>query len=237
MNRLYFLLIMLGVLIPFQSKSQNTTQHSYWATYLFNKRLSPHLGLTFDTQLRSADNLEYLRNILIRPGFTYFFNNSRSVTLGYSYILTFPNPSLENVKTQFENTIWEQFLLNFKIRNVSVNNRLRTEQRFLKLNSGSIFSQRLRFQIRAIIPLKELKNNKFSEGWYNGIQNEILLNTQNKESLNNHLLDQNRTGISLGYRFKPELDIEGGFENNLIKTKSNFNTNYVVQVSIFTRFK
>lgn len=233
----YFFSLILAFVIPFKLKSQNTTQQTYWATFLFNKRLSPHYGFSFDAQMRSADDLQYLKSSLIRPGITYYFSDSKSATLGYANILTFPKSDNLAGKISKENDIWEQYSLNLKVRKISLSNRLRIEQRFVQQNTEQIFAQRLRFLVRALIPLQKLNHTKFTKGWYNAIQNEILLNVQNKQKLNNHFFDQNRTAVSLGYRFNPELDLELGFADNFIQNKINYTTNYVCQLAISTKFK
>ena len=73
------------------------------------------------------------------------------------------------------------------IRKIPVVNRFRLEQRFIETNTTNIFSQRLRYFARAVIPFQKQVTNKFSKGAFFALQEEIFLNLQNKELLNNKI--------------------------------------------------
>ncbi|MEO5912185.1 MAG: DUF2490 domain-containing protein [Pelobium sp.] len=118
-----------------------------WGASINSFKLSEHTGLHFDIQFRSADEVSYLRNMLMRPGFTYFFNDKNNATVGYAFIFTDQGPAINH--NLIEHRIWEQFVTNVKVGKISVTNRLRLEQRFVETNTAAIFTQRLRyFRIR-----------------------------------------------------------------------------------------
>ena len=78
-----------------------------------------------------------------------------------------------------------------KFGQVSLQNRFRLEQRFIERQIDDIFSQRLRYFARLIVPLAK-KEAAFSKGVFAALQNEIFFNIQNKDKLNNSVFDQNR---------------------------------------------
>ena len=203
-------------------KAQNINQHSAWAAFIYSQKISPKTGLHFDFQLRSADEVAYVRNILIRPGFTYFIDDTKNATLGYALILT--NQPGEN-NNLAESRIWEQFIYNQKIGKIPIAHRFRLEQRFIDQNIGNhLFSQRLRYFFRSVIPLEKQKSEVFSNGLFVSLQNEVFLNLQNKDKINNNYFDQNRAYTSLGYRLSKKADVELGYLNQYIKGRQANNT-------------
>lgn len=239
-KNIFCIVMLFAVLLvgSFSVKAQHVNQHSGWLVWSNTTRLSPKLGLSFDGQLRSADRISSVRNVLIRPGFTYFFDDTKNATLGYAYILTKQNDplSFSNVNLT-EHRIWEQFIYNTQIGKIPLMNRFRLEQRFIELNANDVFSQRFRYFIRSVIPVQKQNVKPFSKGMFIALQNEIFLNIQNKEQLNNKFFDQNRAYLASGYRFSSTLDLEAGYLNQYIKGKTNTSTNHVIQLALYTRFK
>src|SRR5436853_7445340 len=91
-----FILLIIGFVFSTGASAQTTQENSGWLAWFNSYRFSKHFGLHFDAQVRSADNWEYVKNVLIRPGITYHFNAKNNVTLGYAYIGSFnqlPEPS------------------------------------------------------------------------------------------------------------------------------------------------
>ncbi|OAQ39754.1 hypothetical protein A5893_09235 [Pedobacter psychrophilus] len=231
---LKYILLSVFILITTISKAQNISQNSGWAASINSFKISEKTGIHFDVQFRSADNLDYLRNVLIRPGFTYFFDKTKNATVGYAFILTNQGNSFNN--DLIEHRIWEQFIYNIPIvKNVQLTNRLRLEQRFIEQNIDDVFSQRIRYFFRSVVPLQKNENN-FTKGAFLALQNEIFINLQNKEKLNNHSFDQNRAYLAAGYRLNTKIDFELGYLNQYSKGTANSTTNNIFQVAVYSRF-
>jgi hypothetical protein len=236
--------ILQGVLISgacllFNSSiAQTNKEFTGWGGWFHTQRFSQHWGANFDAQFRSADHLKYLRNILIRPSVSYYFDNAHFATVGYLYTYTHNETAAGNT-TRPEHRIWEQFILNKKLgRNVSLQNRFRLEQRFVNSLGAQekYFAQRLRYFVRAVIPIGN-KDSTFKRGPFLGLQNELFFNVQNKSKVNGDLFDQNRGYVSLGYRLKKEVDVEVGYLNQYVNARGPVNTlNNVLQVALYTRF-
>ena len=221
-------------LVPFASLSQVTEQSGWLAT--FNSiKLNKNWGLHFDMQLRSADDLEYAKNLIVRPGLTYFISSKQNATAGYAFIQTYANPDLIGASDKTEHRIWQQYIRSYKIKNVPISHRFRLEQRFIEAPGTDIFSQRIRYFFRAVIPLKT-PAGPFTKGLFAGLQNEVFLNLQNKKALNNQVFDQNRFYPSLGYRLSKKADIEVGYLNQYINGAKVDVTNHVAQLAVYSRF-
>lgn len=231
---------LLGVLfifcLPFLSKSQNTHQSIGWLVYSHNQKLSDKWSIGADFQLRTADDYQYIKVLLFKPGINYSLNKKINLSSGFAYLKIYLRPVVANSRLD-EKMIWEQISYNSKFNQVSVLNRLRIEQRFIEQLNDHVFSQRLRYALQLQFPLQKLTNQKFEKGFYLGLQNEVLFNIQNKEQLTNHFFDQNRAYLAIGYRFSPSVDLESGYMNQSIKRKDdNYTINDVAQVILKTRF-
>lgn len=218
-----------------------SSQTTVWGAWFHTQRLSDKWGVAFDGQFRSADDVKYLRNILLRPSIAYYFDNNHVASIGYAYIGT-NGRNLDEKTHRNESRIWEQFVISHKVGRIPLTHRFRLEQRFLGNTSvgdvegnDNLFSQRFRYFVRGIVPFK--KDSIFTQGIYLAAQNELFLNLQNKNKLNNSVYDQNRAFIAIGYRFSKKIDIEAGYLNQYSKvSKSSYTHNNVAQLVVYTRF-
>jgi hypothetical protein len=234
--RIRFLFAGLLCLASMVSFAQTTNQNSGWLFLMNSARINKNLGIHFDLQLRSQDHWDGLRNVLIRPGLTYFIDNRNDVTLGYLFTQTQINLDGTADFRLTEHRIWEQYIHKHKINTVNVSHRLRLEQRFTEKQTGDhVFAQRLRYFVRFLLPLKqEIKD--FEHGLFAAIQNEIFLNVQHKDEINGHLFDQNRAYAALGYRLSRHFDVEAGYMNQFSKGLQNNTRNNIMQLALYTRF-
>jgi len=216
--------------------AQTQHQHTGWLFMLNNTKISDKWGIYTDVQVRSADNWENVRNVLIRPGITYYANAKNEFTLGYLLNQTFTHLDGASNNVLTEHRIWEQYVYKHKISAIIASHRFRVEQRFIERSGRDhLFSQRFRYFARFIIPVgKELK--AFEEGIFIALQNELFFNLQNKKELNNSFFDQNRAYGALGYRFSKSLDIEAGYMNQAVKGLNNHTNNSIIQLAVYTKF-
>ncbi|WP_239494942.1 DUF2490 domain-containing protein [Pedobacter yulinensis] len=205
--------------------------------FMNNTRINEKWGAYFDVQVRSQDEWDGVRSVLIRPGIQYFFNKNHNVIVGYLFTPTFHQMDGFKDNLQTEHRIWEQYIFTHAIRTAGITHRARLEQRFIEgLNGGpDIFSQRLRYFVRALVPF-EKPNGPFTQGFFGAIQNEFFLNVQNKDRLNGKVFDQNRAYGALGYRFSKAVDLEAGYMNQAVKGRSGNTVNNIVQLAVYTRF-
>ncbi len=223
------LLAVTFVLATYQLSAQTKQENSGWLFLLNSTKFSEKWGMHLDVQVRSNDNWDGTKNILFRPGITYFIDSKQNVTAGYLMVTTDLGPS-----TLVEHRIWEQYILNHKIKSIFTAHRFRLEQRFLD-QANDNFTQRLRYFIRMVKPLQKSEGG-FTKGAFLALQNEVLFNVQNKELVNNSLFDQNRLYLAAGYRFSKKIDVEAGYLNQAIHGRTRNTVNNVVQLALYTRF-
>ncbi len=226
MKRIALVIIILISSI-YQLSAQTKHENTGWFFLLNSTKFNEKWGMHLDVQVRSNDNWEAVKNVLFRPGITYFIDKKQNVTAGYLLASTD-----NGVTTTYEQRIWEQYILTHKIASVFTTHRFRLEQRFL---ANGDFSQRMRYFVRLIKPLKK-SEPMFTKGAFLALQNETFFNIQNKELINNSLFDQNRLYLAAGYRFSKKVDIEAGYLNQAIKGKIQNTVNNVAQLAIYTRF-
>jgi hypothetical protein len=210
-----------------------TNSFSGWLVLSHIQKLSSKFNINVDVQLRSKNNLDGIRNILIRPGINYNINKTWSTGIGYGYISTQTDNAAPLKSLLVENMIWEQTVVTSKINKLLLLSRVRLEQRFIEQQTQDIFSQRLRLYNKLFIPLSESK--ELNEGIYLALQDELLFNVQNKDNLNTHLFDQNRAFVGLGHHFNEHLSSEIGYQMVAIKGKNENMNRHILQLTLLTK--
>lgn len=208
----------------------NETQGWFFITH--QQKLSSKFDLLGDAQLRTANKFDYLNTLLLRSALSYNFNKKHSAALGYAYKGDWEH-ELEGTAYTLENRIYQQYLYNFKIHRTELSARARLEQRWIKEESTR-FSQRARAFISAQIPL--VADTGFTHGLYAGIQNELFFNVQHKERVNHSLFDQNRSFVSVGYRWSKKIDTELGYMHWFQKEMDGDFRRNILQLMITTKF-
>jgi len=218
-------------------RSCNAQDHALgtWAAWFNNVRFSERWGMNNDVQFRAGKNWQTSSMLLIRPGVNYYVNARQTASLGYATTLaTHELPAAAHRLS--EHRIWQQYLISGKLWDIAVQHRLRTEQRFLKRPDETIFTQRGRYFIRGIIPIKRSLKEQFDQGAFASIQNEFFFNLQNKTALNGRVFDQNRFYTAAGYRFSRQYDAEVGYMNQLLVRNTAPHTFlHIIQLALYTR--
>ena len=229
-------LLLAAIFITLSVNAQTQHQNTGWLFLLNNTKISEKWGIYADVQVRSADNWENVRNVLIRPGITYYANGKNEITLGYLLNQTYTHVDGVSDNTLIEHRIWEQYVYKHKISTISVSHRFRLEQRFIeRAAKDDLFAQRLRYFVRFILPLEKNKQT-FTNGFYAALQNELFFNVQHKDELNGKLFDQNRGYVAVGYRLNKSWDMEIGYMNQAVKGLSSNTVNNIAQLAIYTKF-
>lgn len=221
--------------------AQTNQQNTGWFMFLNSTKFNDKWGMHFDLQVRTHDNWDGVRHLLIRPGITYYINKKSNATLGYLYTPTFLQDDIlvggGRLKTTLtEHRIWQQYIYNHQPwKGAALSHRFRLEQRFIERQTDDLFSQRFRYFFRLVQPLQK-QAGAFEKGMFVALQNEFFLNLQNKDELNGSTFDQNRAYLAVGYRISKAFDVEAGYLNQTIKGASANTMNNAVQLALYTRF-
>lgn len=233
----YFFLCITTLFLNFTYCYAQENQFGNWTAWFNNVKFSNRWGMNNDIQFRGGRNWSSNSLLLIRPGINYYIADHQTASAGYATTLV-TNALNTGQRRLTEHRIWEQYLISDRIFNIFVQHRFRFEQRFLKRPDETIFSQRIRYFIRGIIPLATPIKETFTNGMFFSLQNETFLNVQNKGALNGNFFDQNRAYTSIGYRFSQKYDLEIGYMNQFILRRSpqaNLST-HIAQIAFYTRW-
>jgi hypothetical protein len=209
-----------------------TTESQGWFFVTHRQALSKKFDLLADAQLRSANRGKYLNTLLLRGALSYNFNKKHAAALGYAYKGDWEHEPSGTAYT-LERRIYQQYLYSFKFNSAEINLRGRLEQRWVK-EERTEFSQRARAFISAQIPLAA--DTGFTRGLYTGLQNELFLNVQHKQRVNNSVFDQNRSFVSIGYRWSKNIDTEFGYMYWFQKESDAQYRRNVIQLMVTTNF-
>ncbi|WP_345948014.1 DUF2490 domain-containing protein [Mucilaginibacter sp. PAMB04274] len=209
------------------------TETQGWIFLTHKQQLTNKFDFLTDVQTRSSNKFTYLNTLLLRGAISYNLNKKNAIALGYAHKADWEQQLSAPTTRQSENRIYEQYLYSFDIKRTEVSLRARVEQRWVN-DKEVAFSQRARAFISVQIPLTA--DTAFTHGWYTGLQNELFLNIQHKASVNRHLFDQNRSFVSLGYRFSKKLDAEAGYMYWYQQEMESAFRRNVIQLMITTSF-
>ena len=82
MKRILFLAI-LTIFIIQNLSAQTKHENSGWLFMLNSTKFNEKWGMHLDVQVRSNDNWGAVKNVLFRPGITYYIDKKQNVTAGY----------------------------------------------------------------------------------------------------------------------------------------------------------
>lgn len=210
------------------------TENTGWLFISHTQQLNKKFDVLADLQFRSSDQFDGFSALLVRTALNYNINKKHAVALGYTFLGKWEKDEMQTKILTSENRIYQQYLLNFNTRRTEWNVRFRLEQRFIHQENHTEFSQRARAFVAAQIPIAA--NADFSKGFYAGVQNELFLTIQNQDHVNGHMLDQNRSLASLGYRWSKKIDTEFGYMFWTQKEEESYAKTNVWQLMITTSF-
>lgn len=224
-------IVIIFFLIDARNSLAQTTENKAWFFLSHTQEVSRKLNVLADVQVRSSNELKRVQTLLLRGALSYNLNNEHSVALGYVYKGDWEE-ELAKLKYGLEHRIYQQYLYSHNLKRTELTVRFRLEQRFVKEEDAFDFSQRLRSFLSFQIPVAA--NKDFSKGLYTALQNEVFMNILHSENMNNHFLDQNRSYVSLGYRWNKKIDTEIGYYNWRQKERDGTTVSNVVQLMFTT---
>jgi len=156
-------------------------------------------GLHLEGQWRRNDVLAKPQQLLLRPGINYEVNKHIEIGAGYAYVPTYRYGTYPIKNSFSEHRLWQNLIIRNKIGKVSIMNRFRFEERFLR--AVLKYENRFRYLIRATVPIKG--------AWYVTAYNEVFIPV--KPEVHPAFSDQNRTAAMIGFKFRPHWRAEVGY--------------------------
>jgi hypothetical protein len=206
--------------------------YGHWSMYFGDNKLNQQIGIHSEAQLRNYFVPKTLEQTLLRTGINWYVDSLNMVTAGYAFIYT--KPSSENLtgSTMSEHRIWEQFVMRYKNRFISLEHRYRLEHRFIEniTTATTKFENRVRYRLLATVPLSSISNNL--KPFILSSYNELFLNLGKK--ISGQFFDRNRLYIAIGYQVNSMLNFQFGYLNQVISIPGieHMDINHNLQLSI-----
>lgn len=216
----------LGILLflvhstSFAQSPSGTTGN--WLMYFSQTRLHEKWSIHTEAQYRSFQVTPNTDQIMLRIGANYHINTNYSASMGYAYVpnFAFDKERFSGVQVS-ENRMWQQFLMKNNLGRVNFEHRYRLEQRWLQTTNDHKYLNRIRYLIRATIPLnkKTIEKRTLFLTFYD----ELFIH------LSSIPFDRNRLYGGIGYQFVPTLNVQLGY---LVQTVGNTTKPYL-QAAVF----
>ena len=180
----------------------------------FNQtRLHTKWSLHTEAQFRSYDLEPNTEQLLLRAGINYHYNPNIILTAGYGHIFNFADDGdVFKPQTADESRTWEQATLKSATGRLFLEHRYRFEQRWIRSNSSTAYKNRIRYLLRATVPInkKTVEKNTVFLTFYD----EVFIH------VNNAPFDRNRLYGALGFQFSPSVNVQAGWLIQTVGTKS-----------------
>lgn len=197
-HRVHRIALAVAALAPLSASAQadwqTVQQPAMWVNTFVDHAVSERTALWFDGHWRRMDFGASPQQLLLRPGVQVTLRPGFRAGVGYAYIATAPYGESPNPRPVREHRAWQQVSISHAIFNLSVSQRLRTEQRWsAALGADSEpgplrYQQRVRYLLRAQRPTGT-RNYGFAA-------NEFFLPIGHSEGAQRRL--QNRAQLGFG---------------------------------------
>ena len=216
-----FALLFAGALLLLPGSSPAAESDiQLWPVVTFNHGLTDTWGFHLQTRVRFDDDVSEAKDVLVRPFVTWSPIDSVTLDLGYDYLHSFTSKS--------ENRIWQAALHQVKLRDFTIKNRIRLDERFLEDVHGVVV--RFRYRFRASHPIA-------GSAFYAVISDAVFANLNDQGSGPVYGFEQNRLRFAIGGSYFKKLRTEAGYEYQYVVSRSGTDTNthtFFIEFSVDT---
>ena len=213
----------------YSARAQSTTRQTVsqfvdWFSTSSNIKTSSKFTVYLDAQFRFVDGTQAMQH-QIRVGGDFKVSNSFfMMPFGYAYIWNYQYGAQPATYVNDEHRIFQEFIYRHKASAITIQHRLRTEERFIQrhhtdtnaavIDDGFDNKQfRIRYRIFATIPLtKQADPTAFevdAKSYYLVVYDELFMSWG--EAVTYHEIDQNRIFVGFGYQFAKDLTVQTGY--------------------------
>lgn len=160
------------------------------------------------------------------------------LTVGYAYTQTYPYGNFPVSAAFPEHRIYQQALVSHPKQHVTLQQRFRLEQRFVRYPNTQdrswTYQNRFRYMLKADFPLTRRQDEEME--WYLPIYNEILIGLP--PNYGARPFDQNRLFAGIGYSTGRAGNIEVGYLNQFLGQRNGrvFEFNNTLFVTFTSKF-
>ena len=192
------------------TKTIDFNQHG-WFSYSGDHAIRGRWGLHFDGQWRRSDIVTKWQQYQLRPGLNFEAASNVLLTLGYAYTRSFPYGDFPVSAAFPEHRTYQQAIVRHRKKHVSLQQRYRLEQRFVRYPNSQdrswTYQNRFRYMLKADFPLTKRADEKME--WYIPVYDEILIGLP--PNYGARPFDQNRLFAGIGYSLGAPGNIEVGY--------------------------
>ena len=217
------------------SQDQRLADHNTigWLVYTGTFKIKPKLAIHTEYQWRRVNGLKDWQQGLLRIGINYAVHKDVSLNAGYAFAETFPYGDYPNTTAFPEHRLFEQVVLKQPINKLELSHRFTLEQRFVArvsfVNNQKTtdwnYLNRIRYRLRTEIPVNIKKGS--TNKWRVILQDELFIGWG--KNIGANIFDQNRIGLSLGYKLNKNIKLEAGYLNQILQQGKRINDKAVFQ--------
>jgi hypothetical protein len=185
--------VAMGFVFPAAAAGQAQQDLQLWNLADLQHSFDDRWRSSFQWEIKFADDISEFSELILKPAGTFNFSPKTSVGLGYTYQVKHNDPN--------EQDIWQELHHTLPIKDVSLTNQFRLEERFLDSISGII--PRLRYLVQAKHPLGSTKYLVASEA--------IEFNLVDKGQGPVGGFEQNQVYVAIGFKWGKYTRIETGY--------------------------
>lgn len=224
-NLFHFCAVLLCCIFSAQAQDRKSEYNQIgWYAYTGTFKVTEKLGVHTEYQWRRDNYITNWQQGLLRVGLNYQVQPKLQLRLGYAWAETYPygETPLNSLGRDFtEHRIFQMATLQDKVSIVNVSHRFMLEQRWVGRYTSPeattedefIFTNRARYMLRLQVPLKG--DSVTDKTPYVAVYDELFIGFG--ENVGENIFDQNRIGILLGYRFNKNIQLEGGYLNQIVQ--------------------
>lgn len=238
--RKFIILLLLLYSFTYKTFGQGIQDHNInnWLMYFGDHPVSQNWGIHLEAQIRRSDVGLTWQQLLLRPGVNYQINKYLLLTGGYAYARSWPygdHPS-GNVVVP-EHRFFEQLIVKHKVGAVTIQHRLREEQRLIgqvPIRDADVAGwetrNRFRYMLRGDIPLPIGSKKRFGLALYDEFFVQFGANRGPR------YLDQNRAYAALTWKATDNNRFEFGYLHQYVPQRNGIVTeqNHTLQFALYS---
>ncbi len=220
------LLAAVLVLIP-GGRSPAATQHDgqLWFPFYLTAPLTDRVLGYFEVNPRYGGNISEIEQLILRPALGYQLTPTFSLWQGYAWVTNY-QPSFREEHRIFQQATYSRPFPSFRLLS-----RTRLEERWIQDSLGT--SLRAREMLRLMVPVSG------SELWAVVLYDEIFVNLNSIKNGPESGFDQNRAFIGINRTINRHLNIDVGYQNQLLNTRAAGlvnRSNHIILIQTFINF-
>lgn len=219
LSKIVFLVIISSVLnvLNVCQVQASTNDFGLWNPIILKIPITKKLSVVEEFQSRFLDNVTDFDQHLLRSSLGYYVTDNLELRLGHDWFGGY-NPSYSDT-----HVVWEQSEHKFKVKDLTVINRTRIEERFLE---DIDMSMRFRHSLRLMYPITKSQKTHFV------LWDEIFVNPYSRADGPNSGFSENRIFAGLNHKLSEHVSLEAGYQLQHI-TSGEDTLNHIALVSFF----